>query len=119
MSKSFAKFFLVIFFGTLSLGFSSVAKADLSVQWLFADKKLDCPSNCKKTGLKYAVPTGIDQMTGKPSFYICVTYKDRGWQVGFNKNGENSCISVFDDKAHHGTQYYCQCTNNPRPQIFL
>jgi hypothetical protein len=71
MSK--ARLSLVIL-GTLSLGLSSVAKADLYVQWYFADKKLDCPSTCQETGLKYAIPTGVDIKTGKPSFYICVTY---------------------------------------------
>jgi hypothetical protein len=107
----------LVILGTLSLGLSSVAKADLYVEWLFANK-LDCPSACQETGLKYAIPTGIDNKTGKPSFYICVTHKRREWRAGFNRNGENSCISAFDGKEHQGTEYYCRCTNNPRMRPF-
>jgi len=85
-----AKLFVVIF-GILSLGLSSVAEArQLYVQWIFAGQKLDCPSTCQKTGLKYSIPTGVDIKTGKPSFYLCVTHKGREWRPGFNKTGENS-----------------------------
>jgi hypothetical protein len=112
----------VVILGILSLGLSSVARANLHVEWIFA-KKLDCPSTCQKTGLKYAVPTGVDIKTGKPSFYICVTYGQdewgsAEWRVGFNRNGEKSCAIAFDGKEHHGIEYYCQCTNNSRPRIF-
>jgi hypothetical protein len=108
----------LVLLGILSLGLSSIAKADLHVQWISADKKLDCPSTCQETILKYAIPTGIDYKTGKPSFYICVTHKGHEWRAGYNINGGNSCISAFDGKEYHGTAYYCRCTNDPRPTIF-
>jgi len=105
----------VVILGLLSLGFSSVAEAHKSyVQWYFADKKLDCPSTCGETGLKFAMPTGVDRRTGKLSFYMCLTSKERGWRPGFNRNGEKSCVSAFDGKEYHGVQYYCLCTNNRR-----
>lgn len=114
------KLFLVVLLGTLSLGFSSVAKADLFVNWIIAYEKLDCPSSCGKTGLKFAIPTGIDHKTGKPSFFICVTRQGRGgeWRAGYNKMGENTCATTFEGKEVLGTDYYCLCTNNPRFRPF-
>lgn len=109
---------LVVLLGTLSLGFSSQTLAKgLFVNWVFAVEKTDCMATCGKTGLKYPTPTGIDRKIGKPSFFICATEK-KGWRAGFNKMGENTCTTVFDDKVHHGSEYFCQCTNNPRPKIF-
>jgi hypothetical protein len=127
MSNSYIKLSVVVLLGTLSLGLSSVAKADLFVQWLLADKrmeKMDCISTCSQNPvIKFPIPTGIDRNTGKPSFFICVTHKESRrsseWRAGFNKTGENSCVSAFDnDEVYHGTEYYCQCTNNTRPKIF-
>ena len=117
MRKSSA--ILVVFLGILSLGFSSQTLAkSLHVNWVFAPEKMDCMAACGKTALKYPTPTGIDRKIGKPSFFVCVTEKRQGWRAGFNKIGENTCTTVFDDKVHHGSEYYCQCTNNPRQKLF-
>ncbi|MEK8019475.1 MAG: hypothetical protein VSS75_021595 [Candidatus Parabeggiatoa sp.] len=114
------KLFLMIFLGTLSLGLSSVAKAELFVNWVPAHKGLDCFSSCGKTSLKFPIPTGVDHQTSKPSFFICVTHQRRGgeWRGGFNKWDENSCATTFDGKEFLGTDYYCLCTNNPRFRPF-
>jgi hypothetical protein len=120
MKKSYARLSLVVFLGALALGLSSVAKAELYVQWVSAHKKLDCPATCGETGLKYTVPTGINRK-GKPSFHICLAFGDdklgHGSRVGFNLNGEASCTTVVDNKIYQSKGYYCQCSNNPRPHI--
>jgi len=116
---SIKKLAVVVLFGSLTLGFSSVARADLYMQWV-RPNKTDCPSVCGKTGLKYPVPTGIDEK-GKLSFHICLAFGDdkwgRGTRVGFNRNGELSCITVVDNKMYSSKEYYCQCSNDPRPRI--
>ena len=121
MTKYYARLSLVILLGTLGLGLSFQAQAldGLIVDWVSAPKGLDCPSTCKKT-LLHAFPTGIDS-TGKISFYTCLAFGNDKWghgsRVGFNRNGESSCITVVDSKMYHSKGYYCQCTNNPRPRI--
>lgn len=119
MSKSYVKLSLLV--GALTLGLSNVAQADIYYNWLIAIDKLDCPSTCKKNpAIKFAIPTGIDHNSGKPSFFMCVTSKERGgeWHPGFNTWGKSTCTTAFGDEVYHGEQYYCLCTNNPRPQIF-
>jgi len=119
---SITRLSLVVLLGTLSLGLSSqaIAMRGLIVNWTSAPKKLDCPSTCGKTLLKHAVPTGLDR-TGKPSFNICLAFGKDSWgsegRVGFNLNGESSCITVIDKKMHSSSRYYCQCSNDPRPRI--
>ena len=119
MTKYYAKLSLVVLLGTLALGLSSQAVARLAVEWMPSDG-LDCPSACKKTVIKHTVPTGIDNK-GQLSFHICLAFGDDRWgggsRVGFNRNGESSCITVVDSKMYHSKGYYCQCTNNPRPRI--
>ncbi len=119
MKKSNARLSLVVLLGTLFLGLSSVAKAELYIKWMRAGK-VDCPTTCEKTGLKYPISTGLDNKR-KLSFYICLAFgKDKlghGARVGFNLNGESSCTTVVDDKIYKSKRYYCQCTNNPRPNI--
>ncbi|MEK8019185.1 MAG: hypothetical protein VSS75_020130 [Candidatus Parabeggiatoa sp.] len=120
-SKSSSKLSLVVLLGTLGLGLSSVAKADLYVNWIVAYDKQDCPSTCGQTrSLKFSMPTGIDHNNGKPSFFICVTRKERGgeWRTGFNTWEQNTCTTAFGDEVYHGDRYYCLCTNNPRSKIF-
>jgi len=119
MSKSYVKLSMLV--GMLTLGLSNVAQADLYLNWLFARDKLDCPSSCgKTTGLKFAMPTGVDRKAGKPSFFICITQKKRGgeWHPGFNTWGKNTCTAAFGDEVYHGDKYFCLCTNNPRSKIF-
>ncbi len=120
-SKSSSKLSLVVLLGTLGLGLSSVAKADLYVNWVSAHKKLDCPSTCGQTGLKFPIPTGIDRNLpkAKPSFFICITQKKgKAWHPGFNTWEQNTCTTAFGDEVYHGDRYYCLCTNNTRPKIF-
>ena len=103
----------------MGLGFSTQAQADsLFVNWL--PSRVDCPSACGKTGLKFAIPTGIDHKTGKPSFFICATRRERGgeWHSGFNTWGKNTCTTAFGNEVYNGEKYSCLCTNNPRMRPF-
>ena len=118
-NNSSTKLLILVFVSTLGLSFSSAAKANLFVQWIFAHQKQDCLTTCGETrGLKFPVPTGVDSELKKPSFFICVTETDKDWRAGFNKVGENSCTTAVDGKEYHGTKYYCYCTNNPRSKLF-
>jgi hypothetical protein len=114
------KLSLLILLGGLTLGLSSVAKADLSVNWLIAIDKLDCLKTCSENRfIKYPIPTGIDKNTRKPSFFICTTQKKgEAWQPGVNILGESTCTTAYGDDVYHGEKYFCLCTNNPRPKIF-
>jgi hypothetical protein len=118
MSNSYIKLSMLV--GALTLGLSNVAQADLYYNWLLARDKLDCPSACGQTGLKFAMPTGIDYNLRKPSFFMCVTHKERGgeWHPGFNTWGKGTCTTAFGNEVYHGEEYFCLCTNNPRPKIF-
>jgi len=121
MTKFFAKCFMTVFVGTLGLGFSTQAQADdLNVNWLFAQKKLDCPSTCSQNRfIKYAMPTGYDKNLRKATFFICITEKkNKGWHPGFNVWGQNACTTTFDGEEYQGTSYFCLCTNNRSPKIF-
>jgi hypothetical protein len=120
MSNSHKKLSLVVLLGALTLGLSSVAKADLKVQWMSGYDKQDCLKTCSKNRVTtYPIPTGIAKNTRKPSFFICTTQKKReAWQPGFNLLGESSCTTAFGDEVYHGEQYYCLCTNNTHPKIF-
>jgi len=121
-SKSYAKLSLVVLLGTLGLGFSSVAKSDLYVNWIVAYDKQDCPSTCEQTRiLKFPIPTGVDRNLpkAKPSFFICITQKEgKAWHPGFNTWEQNTCTTAFGDEVYHGEEYFCLCTNNYRPKIF-
>jgi len=119
MTNFYAKLFLPVFVGTLGLGFSAQAQARLAVDWVFAGQKLDCPATCGKTGLKFPIPTGFDHKTGKPSYYICATNKGDQWRAGYNMNGGTRCVIGIDNEEYHGTEYYCQCTNDPRRRPFI
>ena len=122
MSNFYTKLSLIVLLGAFTLGFSSVAKADLFVNWIIAHDKQDCPSTCGKTGLKFAIPTGVDKnigKRGKPSFFICITQKkDQAWHPGFNTWGKNTCTTAFGDEVYHSEEYFCLCTNNRQPKIF-
>jgi len=120
------KLSLFVFLGAMTLGFSSVAQADLYVQWLSAHKQQDCFSTCQTNRVtNFPMPTGIDRKTKTSNprdslFFICTTHKPRGgeWRPGFNRTGNDSCVTTFDGKEYQGTEYYCLCTNNLRSKIF-
>ena len=110
------KLSVFVFFGAMTLGFSSVAQADLYVQWLSAHKKLDCFSTCQTNRVtNFPMPTGYEKGVKKPTYFICTgKVKGDGWRAGFNRWGENTCSIVgLDHKEYLATKYYCLCTNNP------
>jgi len=92
---SIKKLTVVVLFGSLTLGFSSVAKAGVIVNWMSAHKKLDCPMTCKARKM-YVIMSGIDHKKGKP-ISICTTKKDkRGeWLVGYNPIPVNEIFYAF------------------------
>ena len=66
---------------------------------------------CKARDM-YVIMSGLDHKKGKP-ISICTTKKSkRGeWFVGYNLWKENTCILGTGDKAYHGKEYFCLCTN--------
>ncbi|MEK8020917.1 MAG: hypothetical protein VSS75_028940 [Candidatus Parabeggiatoa sp.] len=70
-SKSYAKLSLVVLLGTLGLGFSSVAKADM--KWFETISKF-CPTVCQGTDYKFAVPGGIHSPHPKIVLCLCDRY---------------------------------------------
>jgi hypothetical protein len=100
----------------MTLGISSVAKADLYVNWIGAYKKLDCPRTCGATGLTYPMFAAIDK-NNKP-ISICALktkdkYKEQGeWLVGYNRWEQKSCTVAIGDKVVHSERYYCLCHDN-------
>jgi hypothetical protein len=114
MSNFSAKLFLVIFLGTLGLGFSSVTNAaGYNVGWI-PNYETDCPSSCKRTMLKFAIPGGVDANTGMASFFICVTQVGDEWRTGYNQWDKNSCTIGINGKEHQGEKYYCLCSTVPQ-----
>ncbi|MEK8016643.1 MAG: hypothetical protein VSS75_007215 [Candidatus Parabeggiatoa sp.] len=130
-SKSYAKLSLVVLLGTLGLGLSSVAKADM--KW-FETARYSCPTVCQKNAeykynkenaaYKFAVPSGTHSVTGK-TFYICATnYAGTGWRGGYNiewKGMSDSCfaqwIRMNSGKNSYGEHYFCLCTDQEIPPI--
>ena len=120
MSNSYIKLSVLVLLGSLSLGLSSVAKADLKVQWLpvsYKKANLDCPSACGKNPVTtYSMFKSLDK-NNKP-LSICLTKKGKEWLVGYNRWKEKTCIVGIGDQGYQGTDHYCLCTNNTRPGIF-
>jgi hypothetical protein len=114
MSNFSAKLFLVILVGTLGLGLSSIANAAGYVVGWIPNYETDCPSSCGKTGLKFAIPGGVDTKTGRASFFVCITKVGKEWRVGYNQWDKNSCAIGIDGKEHQGEKYYCLCSTVPQ-----
>jgi len=112
MANFYARLSLVVLLGTLSLGFSPVAKAGVIVNWMSAHQKLDCPMTCKTRDM-YVIMSGTDHKQDKP-LSVCTTKRSkRGeWLVGYNRWKENTCIIGTGDKAYHGERYFCLCTTH-------
>ncbi|MEK8019349.1 MAG: hypothetical protein VSS75_020955 [Candidatus Parabeggiatoa sp.] len=118
-SKSYAKLSLVVLLSTLSLGLSSVAKADM--KWVETIKQY-CPTLCQKTDYKFAVPGGINpratQARGSESvYYVCATLYS-GWRIGYNIDYQHDrCYTGFRSSEHYGEHYFCLCSNQQIPLI--
>jgi len=104
--------FLVV--GTFSLSLSSVAKAGgYTVSWI-PNYKTDCPSSCKQTMVKFAIPGGVNANTGRASFFVCITEVGKEWRTGYNQWEKNSCTIGIRGKEHQGKKYYCLCSTVPQ-----
>jgi len=117
MLNSSIKLSVVILFGAMTLGLSSVANANIMMNWLSAHKKLDCPMTCRANPvISYPMFAGIDK-NHKP-ISICATKdnKTREWLVGYNRWEQKSCTVAIGDKIVHSERYYCLCHDNRRMQ---
>jgi hypothetical protein len=117
MSNTFARLSLtaVVY---LSLGFSSVAQADM--KW-FETMRGFCPTVCQGTDYKFAVPSGIHSVTGK-TFYMCaVDYARTGWRGGYNIEwGSHKCFAQWvrtGGKNSYREHYFCLCADTEIPLI--
>jgi hypothetical protein len=117
MSKTFTKLSLVM--GVLGLGFSSVAKAD--VVWIETINQY-CPTLCKKTDYKFAVPGGINPRATKARgsesvYYVCATHLS-GWRIGYNIDYRpQRCYTGFRGSEYYREHYFCLCSNQEIPLI--
>lgn len=120
MTKISVRLSLLVLLGTLSMGFSSIAKAGAQIQWLPADYKranLDCPSACRKnSATPYPMAASLDK-NHKP-LSICLTKKEREWLVGYNRWQEKTCVVGIEGQAYQGTDFYCLCSDIRTPRIF-
>jgi len=120
MLNSSIKLSVVILCGAMTLGFSSVVVAKDNIiitNWISAHKKLDCPTTCRATPLKYPMVSGIIRERGKKPrpISICTTHKDRRgpWFTGYNLWGEKTCTVAIGDEVYRGEIYKCLCTTHP------
>ena len=119
MTNFHTKLLVLVFLGTLGLSLSSVAKAaGYAVAWI-PNYKTDCPSSCRKTGFKFAIPGGVNANTGRVSFFVCITKVGEEWRTGYNQWDKNSCIIAINGKEHHGEKYYCLCSGVPQQPMEL
>jgi hypothetical protein len=115
------KLSLVVLLGALTLGFSSVAQAEL--KWVETVRGF-CPEVCQNTNYQFAVPSGIHKKTGK-TYYICaVNYGmgDIGWRAGYNIAWDKqSCFAQWhklnSGKGSYQEHYLCLCSNQEIPPI--
>jgi len=116
---SITKLAVVVLLSTLTLGLSSVAVAKDNIKiitnWLYAKKKVDCPTTCGATlSMKIPMVSGINREKGKKPkpISICATQKDRKgpWFTGYNLWEENTCTVGIGGKEYHGERYYCLCS---------
>ena len=125
MLNSYAKLSFLVLFGSLTLGFSSAAKADL--KWIETINGIRfCPDVCQHytKNYKIAVPSGIHPKTGK-TFYICaVNYglADTGWRTGYNIAWrKNVCFAqwhkIDSGKNSYDEHFFCLCSNQQFPLI--
>jgi len=116
---SIVRLSLVIFFGTLGLGISSVATAD--IVWIETIRQA-CPAVCQKTDYKFAVPAGTNPRATKARgttqvYYVCATHFS-GWRVGFNiEYAQRRCYTGFRTSENYGENYYCLCSDKPMEPI--
>jgi hypothetical protein len=119
MSKFSVKLSLVILLGSVNLGLSSVAQADM--KW-FETINGFCPTVCQGTDYKFAVPSGIHPQTGK-TFYVCsVQYARTGWRVGYNIEWRKDvCYAQWirkdSGKNSYSEHYFCLCADTEIPLI--
>jgi len=113
MLNSSIKLAVVILFGTMTLGLSSVANANVKINWLSAHKKLDCPMTCRANPvLPYPMFAGIDK-NSKP-ISLCTTKDNKSgeWLLGYNRWEQKTCTVAIGDKVLHNERYFCLCHNN-------
>jgi hypothetical protein len=113
---------LVVLLGTLSLGLSFAAKADM--KWIEIPQRYSpaCPTVCQNSDdYKFAVFAGIHKPTGK-TFYVCATnYARTGWRVGYNIEWRKDvCFAQWhkmSGPASYGRHYLCLCTDKEMPPV--
>ena len=109
MLNFYKKLSLVVLSVAMTLGFSSIAQAEMVfTNWKLA-KKMDCPMTCKAREM-YVMMGGIDRKNGKP-ISICAT-KAGEWLVGYNRWEEKTCTVAIGDKIYRGEKYFCLCTTH-------
>jgi len=111
--SNMSKFFVVLMFLLGFVGFSSVANAELYVQWLSAyNKNLDCSSNCKTNPvIPYPMFASADN-NNKPITICAAKNHKKEWVVGNNRWGQKTCTIAVRDKVFHRKKYYCLCHND-------
>ena len=115
LKKSSAILPIVAFVGTLGLGASSTATAD--IQWVKTMRQ-HCPNVCQKSDYKFAVSAGTNKRAEKERkteqvYYVCAT-NFSGWRVGFNIDySKTRCYTGFRQSEIYGESYYCLCNDKP------